>query len=274
MIAALLATTLLLAGADSDEALLYAEIRKAATRAEPEPEPPPGLRAPADSDRHRAARASYAAELARWEEAERNRCTDLVALCGRYLAAFPKGPHQGDVRYLRGVAHFQAGDFAAARADLRAYLRGATEGPAVAAARRALVASCRALGDFGGALREAGPDPEPELLEEAGQVAAAIEAAERRGKPELAARWRLIGTKLPVDLPEGAKAALVEAGRRLPAERRKALEKAFREKKLVFVVAELPRAAIYLIDAERVVRAVDPRPDTLTYRIARTLDAK
>ena len=274
MIPALLATTLLLAGADADGGLLYAEIRKAASRAEPEPEPPPGLRAPEDTERHRAAREKYSADLARWEAAERRRRADLVALCGRYLAEFPDGTHLGDVRYLRGVAHFQATDFAAARADLRAYLRLGAEGPAAAAARRALVASCRALGDFAGALSEAGPDPEPELLEEAGRVEAAIEAAEKQGRKELAARWRLIGTKLPVELPGGARAALVEAGRRLPQERREALRKAFAQKKLIFVVAELPRPAIYLVDAERVVRAVDPRLDTLTHRITRTLDAK
>jgi hypothetical protein len=274
VIAALLATTLLLGGADADEALLYAEIRNTASRTEPEPEPPPGLRAPENTERHRAAREKYSADLARWEAAERKRRADLIALCGRYLTDFPEGPHHGAVRYLRGVAHFQAGDFAAARADLRAYLRLGAEGPAAVAARSALVASCRALGDFTGALREAGPDPEPELLEEAGRVEAAIELAEKQGRKELAAGWRLIGTKLPIELPDGARAALVESGKRLPEERREALKKAFGEKKLVFVVAELPRPAIYLIDAERVVRAVDPRLDTLTHRITRTLDAK
>ena len=270
MIAPTLLAALLLAG----EVEQFAAIREFVTAAHPEPEPPPGLRAPKDSQRYRKAREKYDADLARWQKTERARRMSVVLACTDYLQKFPDGPRVPEVRYFRGVAHFQDGDYRLARPDLRAFLATRPRGPAAAAALKALVEACRAMGDYDAAARHAGPAASPDLLEEAGRTGEAIKAAERAGLTERAAAWRLIGTRLEIAVPAGARAAIVEAGPRLAAERREALRRAFDKKKLAFVVAGLPRPAIYLIDADGVIRAIDPRPDTWTHRVTRIVDAK
>jgi len=134
------------------------------------------------------------------------------------------------------------------------------------------VECCRAVGDFAAALVFGGPDPD--LLEEAGKVEEAIEAATKAGDEEKAARWALIGKPFPgsVRIPEGVVAVIVEGGRKLPLERMKRLRERLsaESRKVAFLSAEGPYpAAVYLLDAQGVVRAADPRPDSIEYRVRR-----
>ena len=272
MIAGLLAALLLLAP-DAEETS-YEEIAALFAAEAPAPEPPAGLRAPPGSDRHERARRKYADALTEWKGKEAARRQRLLAACDRHLDAFPEGRRRNDVLYLRGATRFRDGDHAGARADLEAYLGGGAEGPAATAARAALVESCRALGDYSAALRHGGP--QPDLLEEAGEIDRAIDAARRAGADERVGRWTLIGRPFPGDIavPEGAAAVIVEAGRRLPPEAKTRLTEQFSAEKgkVVFLSAAgeyLP--AVYLLDAQGVVRAADPRPDTLEHRVRRLL---
>lgn len=272
MIAAALLVLLLAPG--SAEEASFREIRKLFEAAAPEPEPPPGLRAPPETERHRRAAGIYARALETWETAERKRRANLVELCSKHLERFAEGERAGDVRYLRGVTRFEAGDAPGARADLEAYLAGDPSGPAAGAAREALVQACRMQGDFEGALRHGGP--RPDLLEEAGRVDRAIAAAEAQGDRAKAARWRLIGKPFAgkVKIPQGMPATVVQVGRRLPPERVAGLKRAFRPEKLAIIWLFKGEEAIYLVDTKGIVRAVDPRLDTLHHRIRRLADRR
>ncbi|MFI5402278.1 MAG: tol-pal system YbgF family protein, partial [Planctomycetota bacterium] len=225
---------------------------------------------PQGSERHERARKDYADAIADWHAKEEARRRRIIEACTRHLGAFPAGPRRPDVLYVRGATRFREGEFAAARADLEDYLKAAPEGASGAAAKVALVESCRALGDFAAALRVGGPDPD--LLEEAGELDRAIEAANRAGQPEKAARWALIGKPFPgsVEIPEGVVAVIVEGGKKLPRERISRLQERFsaEKRKVAFLSANGPYpAAIYLLDAQGVVRAADPRPDTIEHRV-------
>ena len=272
MTAGIVAALLLLAPDAEQES--YGAIAALFAAEAPAPEPPAGLRAPPGSERHERARAAYAEALREWKEKEDARRHELIASCDRHLAAFPAGRRKADVLYLRGATRFRAGDYAGARKDLEAYLDAGAQGPAAVAARAALVESCRALGDYSAALRHGGP--EPDLLEEAGEVARAIDAARRAGDDERVLRWALIGTPFPgrLEIPAGAVAIIVEAGRTLPPEAKTRLEERFsaERRKVVFLSAagEYPRA-VFLLDAQGIVRAADPRPDTLEHRVRRLL---
>jgi len=252
----------------------YKAIAELFTAEAPAPEPPAGLRAPPGSERHERARLKYTEALKEWKDKEDARRRELLESCERHLAKFPAGRRHADVVYVRGVTRFREGDYARARQDLESYLETGAEGPAATAARAALVESCRALGDYSAALRHGGP--EPDLLEEAGEVARAIEAARRNGDDERVARWMLIGKPFPghLEIPAGAGAVVLEGGRRLPPEAKTRLEERFSAegRKVVFLSAagEYPRA-VYLLDAQGVVRAADPRPDTLEHRVRRLL---
>jgi tetratricopeptide (TPR) repeat protein len=242
-----------------------------------EPEPPPGLRAPGETERHRKAAETYEEQIRLWTEAETRRRERLLAAADAYLARFPGGARRAAVLYLKGVVLFEAGRFAEARRDLEAFLAldpGAAEAEA---ARRALVQACRASGDYRAALGHAGADPEPDLLEEAGEVERAILAAEEHGDRAKAAGWRLLGTSfrdLPgagfrdLPMPRGALAVVVEAGANLPPERRKALVAQFGAEKLGFLSCPAERKAVYVLDRGGVIRAVNPRMDTLHHRIS------
>ncbi len=263
---------LLLLAPDSEEAS-YQDIARVFAAEAPAPEPPAGLRAQIGTERHDRARAQYADAIADWHAKEEARRRRIVEACNRHLGAFPEGRRRLDVLYLRGATRFQEGDFVSARADLEDYLKAAPEGAAAAAAKTALVESCRALGDFAAALRFGGPDPD--LLEEAGDVEQAIEAAHRAGQDEKAARWAFIGKPFPepIQIPDGVSAVIVEGGRRLSRERMSRLRERFsaeKSTKVAFLSAAGPYpAAIYLLDAQGVVRAADPRPDTIEYRVRR-----
>jgi hypothetical protein len=250
----------------------YRDIARAFAAETPSPEPPAGLRSPPGSERHERARTQYADAIADWHAKEEARRRRVVEACTRHLTAFPEGRRRLDVLYLRGATRYQEGGFGLARLDLEEYLRAAPEGAAAAAAKTALVESCRALGDFAAALRHGGPDPD--LLEEAGEIEQAIEAARRAGQEEKAARWALIGKPFPgpIHVPEGSAAAIVEAGKKLSRERRTRLQERFSAEsgKVAFLSADGPYpAAVYLVDAQGVVRAADPRPDTIEHRVRR-----
>ncbi len=267
-----MAICLLLLLAPDAEEISYGDIARLFASAAPSPEPPAGLRAQPGTERHERARAQYAAAIAEWHAKEEARRSQIVEACTRHLGAFPKGPRRPDVLYLRGATRFRDGEFAAARADLEEYLNAAPGGASEAAARTALVESCRGLGDFAAALRFGGPDPD--LLEEAGEVEKAIEAARLAGQAEKAARWELIGKPFPgpIQIPEGVSAAIVESGKKLPKERAGRLQERFlaENRKVAFLSVNGPYpAAIYLLDAQGVVRAADPRPDTIEHRVRR-----
>ena len=266
--AALLALVLASPGAD-EEAWRVLVARYA--EATPEPEPPPGLRAPADTDRHARAAEEYARALAEWKAAEAARRERFVADCGAFLDAHPESAHRPGVLYLRGATRFRSGRHAEARADLEAFLAAAPSSPEAGAARGALVAACRALGDYRGALAHAGPDPSPDLLEEAGEIERAIAAAERAGDPAKAAGWRQIGRVFPGSegkIPPGAEAVVVQAGVGLPAEREEALVRDFGREKVRFLGWSAEQKGLYLLDRGGVIRSVNPRFDTLHHRIA------
>ena len=87
-------------------------------------------------------------------------------------------------------------------------------------------------------------------------------------------RWELIGKPFPgpIQIPDGVTAAIVECGRNLPRERKIKLQEwvSAESRKVAFLSADGPYpAAVYLLDAQGVVRAADPRPDTIEYRIRR-----
>lgn len=262
---------LLLLAPDAEEAS-YEDIARVFAAETPSPEPPAGLRAPIGTERHERARTEYAGQIAAWHVKEQERRRRIVAACSRHLVAFPEGARRMDVLYLRGATFFRDGAFAAARADLEDYLKARPDGASAAAATVALVESCRALGDFAAALKHGGPDPD--LLEEAGEIEQAIEAARRAGQDGKAERWALIGKPLPgsVQVPEGVCAVVLEGGRKLPAERKSRLQERFsaESRKVAFLSAVGPYpAAVYLLDAHGVVRAADPRPDTIEHRVRR-----
>jgi len=256
-----------------DEEASYTDIARLFAAEAPAPDPPPGLRAPPGSPRHERARVQYAEAIADWHAKEEARRSKLIEACTRHLGQFPEGKRRLDVLYLRGATQFRGGHFPDARRDLEAYL-GEVPGDAasVAAATAALVESCRALGDFAAAVKYGGPDPD--LLEEAGRLKEAIEAARERGLEEKVARWALIGKPLPgaIEIPDGAYAVILEGGRNLPRERKIKLQEwvSAESRKVAFLSAVGPYpAAVYLLDAQGVVRAADPRPDTLEHRIRR-----
>lgn len=231
---------------------------------QPEPEPPPGLRAPADTRRHRQALEEYEAAMRAWEEAERTRLGRCVALCTRHLEEFPQGSTTVEAKRIRGRSRHLLGDHDAAREDLAFVV---AQRPDDGETRGILVTCCRLLGDFVAALACAGPDPEPELLEEAGKIAEAIAAAEKRGLPERATGWRLLGQSLPfpLELPAGFQATVVIAGKRHD----EALEAALKEHEGRVARVQMPEgaAAVYLLDSKGIVRAVNPRPETWRFRI-------
>jgi len=270
----LLASLLLLLAADEAEEASYQALVALFQHEAPEPEPPPGLRAPPDSDRYRRAAEQYEADLARWREEEARRRAELVELAGRHLERFEKGERCAAVLYLRGATLFRSGQYPEARRDLEAFLAADPTAEAAATARQALVACCRAEGDFTAALRYGGPDPD--LLEEAGRVKEAIAAAEACGKLDKARGWALIGHPFPgsVKIPAGSGAVVVEAGSRLSTERREALKKLFSPGKVAFLSAPATYPAVYLLDGSGVVRAVDARPDTLEHRLRCILMAR
>jgi|GEM_PF-5014242 len=206
-----------------------------------------------------------------WSAAVESRRRALVEACTRHLQRFPGGSESVQVLYLRGVASFQLGDYAAARKDLERFVERGKAAAEVAAARKALVQSCRAMGDYQAALGFGGPDPD--LLEEAGQIERAIAAAKASGAAEKAALWSLIGRRFPgnVDIPEDAAAIVVEAGVALQPERKAALQKVFEPKKVYFSSTSSTKPAIYVLDYKGIVVAVNPRPDTLSFRLEKIL---
>lgn len=261
---------LLLLLAPEAEEVSYGDIERLFGAQTPAPEPPAGLRAPPNSERHKRAQAEYADAISDWHENEGARRRRIEEACTRHLLAHPNGDRRVDVLYLRGANRFRDGRFADARKDLEAYLEAAPEGPTAKAARDALVESCRALGDFAAAVAAGGP--EPDLLEEAGRIPEAIAAAREAGATEKAARWALIGHPFPepIPIPEGALVVILEGGKKLPRERLSRLQERFaaEKKKVAFLSADGPYpAALYLLDKEGVVRAVDPRFDTIEHRI-------
>lgn len=262
---------LLLIASDAEE-VSCKDIERLFSTETPAPEPPPGLRAPANTERHRRAQAEYARAIAAWHAKEGERRRTIEEACTRHLGAYPKGGRRLDVLYLRGANRFRDGRFADARADLEAYLEEAAEGPSATAARAALVESCRALGDFAAALAFGGPDPD--LLEEAGKIEEAVAAAREAGQADKAARWALIGKPFPepIPIPEGVVALILEGGKKLPKEREIRLRERFtaENRKVAFLSAPGPYpAALYLLDSQGVVRAVDPRLDTIEHRVRR-----
>jgi hypothetical protein len=266
------ALCLLLVLAPEAEEVSYRDIERLFATESPAPEPAPGLRAPETSERHKRARAEYAEALAAWRERERARRGRIEEACTRHLASHPKGARRLDVIYLRGANRFREGRFADARADLETYLAEAPEGPSAAAARAAIVESCRALGDFAAAVAFGGPDPDQ--LEEAGRIEEAIAAARRSGQDAKAAGWALIGKPFPkpIPIPAGAEAVILAGGIELPKEREIWLRERFSAEKrnVAFLSASGPYpAGLYLLDSQGVVRAVDPRADTLEHRVRR-----
>jgi hypothetical protein len=257
-----------------DEEASYQDIARAFAAETPSPEPPAGLRAQSGTERHERARMEYAESIAEWHAKEAARRRGVVEACTRHLGTFPEGRRRADVLYLRGATYFRDGEYAAARADLEGYLKAAPEGPSMEAATVALVESCRALGDFAAALRFGGPDPD--LLEEAGEIDRAIEAAKGAGQEEKAARWALIGKPFPgpIQIPEEAGSVILEGGKKLPKECRTRLQERFsaESRKVAFLSAAGPYpAAVYLLDFQGVVRAADPRPDTIEHRVRRLI---
>ncbi|HEX5136080.1 MAG TPA: hypothetical protein VFY93_03850 [Planctomycetota bacterium] len=266
------ALCLLLLFAPGAEETSYADIERLFRTETPAPEPPAGLRAPANSPRHERAREEYREAVARWHEKEDARRRTIEEACTRHLSQYPEGEHRLDVLYLRGVNRYRDGRFEDARADLAKYLEQAPETAVASAARVALVESCRALGDFAAALSYGGPDPD--LLEEAGKITEAIAAAEAKGDAERAARWALIGKPFPepIPIPEGVVAVILAGGKSLPKERESRLREQFSAEKrnVAFLSAPGPYpAALYLLDSQGVVRAVDPRPDSIEHRVRR-----
>jgi hypothetical protein len=266
------ALCLLLIFAPGAEETSYADIERLFRTEIPAPEPPAGLRAPANSARHERARKEYLDAVAQWHEKEGARRRMIEEACTRHLSKYPEGEHRLDVAYLSGVNRYRDGRFEDARTDLAKYLESAPDSAVASAARVALVESCRALGDFAAALTYGGPDPD--LLEEAGKTAEAIEAAKAKGEEEKAARWELIGKPFPEPLaiPEGVVAVILSGGKNLPKERENRLRELFsaEKRKVAFLSASGPYpAALYLLDSQGVVRAVDPRPDTIEHRVRR-----
>jgi hypothetical protein len=270
-VSAAVLSALLLFAPDAEDAS-YKEIARLFAAETPEPEPPAGLRAPEGGDRHDRARARYEELLREWQAKEEARRRQLVEACDRHLLAHPEGARRLDVIYVRGATRFRDGQWALAREDLEIYLASRPRGEAAEAARRAVVESCRALGDFPAALRHGGPDPF--LLEEAGKIDRAMAAAKAAGRDDLALRWALIGKPFPgpIRIPEGVSAVIVEGGRTLPPDYVIRLRERFsaENRKVAFLSATgAYPAAVYLLDAQGVVRAADPRLDTVEIRVRR-----
>jgi tetratricopeptide (TPR) repeat protein len=268
VIALLFAAALLGSETGEEEALAELEARWRAPL--PEPEPPAGLRAPSGSERFRRAAEEYRASLARWREAEARRRRELAEACSDFLRRFPGAARRREAVVLRGLALAALGDHAQARADLREGLPSLPEGSRREEALAALLKCHRALGDYARAA-ELAPD-DPELLEEAGQVARAIERARALGRADLARRWGRIGTPLKCVAPAG-KVVVLDVGGGMEPGLRAALEQAFGDRILVVVEAGGEKAQI-LADQRGIVRAVDPRPDTWEHRIRSLLSAE
>ena len=245
----------------------WAALSAFAAAAPAEPEPPPGLRAPAGTPRHERARKVYAKGLAVWQAARRKHFEDLERRCAKHWTDHGDN-HARETRDLWAGACFELGRYAEARAAWATlYRRGMRDvGPK-------LVAACRALGDFEAALKYGGPTPE--ALEEAGQVDRAISAARRAGRSKLAADWALIGKVYPAlgKIPQFKGPALLLVDRTLPEPVRKALV-ASSVGKIPFFSFSDGRSAIYLVDSKGVVRAVNPRLDTLQHRIKQLLSTR
>ncbi|MGQ0614512.1 MAG: hypothetical protein ACT4PV_12325 [Planctomycetaceae bacterium] len=264
MTRALLLLLLAVPDGDLEEASLE-PIRALAAAPIPEPEPPAGLRAEEGTPRFERAKAIYADLLRRWEADEARRHREISERCSAWLDDYPEGKRRAEVLRLRGIARLHLADFAAARADLEASLAiEPHEG-----AREACIAACRALGDYRGALRQA-PD-DPDLLEEAGEVARAIQAAKVAGRAGLAVGWDRLGRPLPSHwrVPEGCRALLVVAGGALDPALRARLEREFPPPGLTVMDAGGGEIGLYLADQDGIVRAVNPRPDTWIHRIRR-----
>jgi len=231
------------------------------------------LRADQSSERFQRAQRAYRKRMAVWRTVTESRRKALVKACTRHLDRFPSGSRSSEVFYLRGVALFELGSYSAARKDLERYVEQGAARAEIIAARKALVQSCRAMGDYRAALRFGGPDPD--RLEEAGEIKRAITAARAAGMAEKVALWSLIGARFPgnVDIPRDASALVVEAGVSLPPERKVALRKVYEPKKVYFCSASSTKPAIYLLDPGGIVVAVNPRPDTLPFRLERILNS-
>ena len=167
-----------------------------------------------------------------------------------------------------GCAHLERGAFGLARRALEKALQNGEE-----EAQSRLVEACRGLGDYKAALKHGGSDPE--LLEEAGQVGDAIKAALRSGRPDLAAAWRQIGQKpkFEVDIPEGCRALVIEAGTRLDPLLKRHLSARFWKRGLRFQRGPKKTGSIFLTDGKACISAVSPREDTWKFRISRLLGA-
>ncbi len=264
MTRALLLLLLAVPDRDLEEAALV-PIRALAAAPHAEPEPPPGLRADPGTPRFERAKATYAELLARWEADEAERHRKITELCATWLRDHPEGASRAEVLRLRGIARLRLAEFPAARADLEASLALEPH----EAARGSCIAACRALGDYKGALRHAPEDPE--LLEEAGEVARAIRAAKAAGRPRLAADWERLGRPLPHPrtLPEGCRALLVASEGALDSTLRGRLVREFPPPGLTLGELGGGEKGLYLADQDGIVRAVNPRPDTWIHRVRR-----
>jgi hypothetical protein len=105
-------------------------------------------------------------------------------------------------------------------------------------------------------------------------VESAIREAKAAGQSAKAVRWALIGHPFPepIPIPEGAAAVILEYGLKLPQEHENRLRERFpaEKGKVAFLSADGPYpAALYLLDRKGVVRAADPRPDSIEQRIRR-----
>ena len=267
MIAALLAGLLLLAPEETAQGSLRALVQL--TESEPqEPEPPPGVRAPPETERYRKAARRYGEAMARFEKLHAAWRRTVVDACAAYLERYPDGDGVLFVRATRADVNMRSARFAEARRDLEILIAApeVTE-EAQAVARRELVAACRGMGDYRAALKYGGPTPD--RLEEAGEIERAIEAARAAGDSAKADRWGLIGRPFSgtLKIPSGFEAVVVEAGKRLSPERKAALKKRFSSKKVGFLSTTSLYPAVYLLDEGKVVRAVDPLPDTWEHRL-------
>ncbi len=226
----------------------------------PEPEPPPGLLAPAETKRHRRAAARYEKALASWRQARVAHDQELVAACTAYLARDPK--HRR-ILEIRGMVRFRRGRLKTARADLEV---------ALPAGRALLVECCRLLGDYSAALRHAGDDASPDLLEEAGKLKAAIRAAKRAGLTAKVADWGHIGKRCPGQIQPPAQRyellIAVGGGATLSAGVKEGLERDF-GKKIGFGLVIARKPVIYLLDGDGKVLAVNPRRLSWTHRLRR-----
>jgi len=257
---------LLVAQTAEAEQSAFERIEQLHAAAAPEPEPPPGLRAPPGTDRHKKALERYAADLKAWEQRERKRSAELEKLARSFLQRYPDSKHGLRVLLWRGCAYLELREFKKAVVVLGvAVVRGKEQ------ARAPLVQAFRALGEFDSAVNVGGP--QPELLEEAGRVEEAIEAALKGGRPDLAKAWRQIGKKpkFEVEIPEGCRALVIEAGKSLDPLLKRHLKARFGKRGLRFQPGPKKIGSVFLTDAKACISAVSPRGDTWKFRISRLL---